>query len=212
MHLFSILEALVLVVALSVDAFVASLAYGTNKIKIPFRSVVVISLVCSAMLALSLAVGSLVRPFLPPGLTNLLCFAILFVLGAVKLCDSTIKSIIRKKQQLKKELSFSFLHLSFILCVYANPEQADLDASKTLSPAEAASLALALSLDGLAVGFGAAFSNINPFVSVLFSLLINIFAVVLGCRAGNKIAERSSLNLSWLSGVMLLLIAVTKLF
>lgn len=39
------LEALLLVTALSVDAFVASFAYGANKIRIPLSSVAVINLI-----------------------------------------------------------------------------------------------------------------------------------------------------------------------
>jgi len=36
------LETILLVLALSLDAFVASMAYGTNGIKIPFKSIIII--------------------------------------------------------------------------------------------------------------------------------------------------------------------------
>lgn len=209
--IFAALESLVLVTALSVDAFVASFAYGTNKIKIPFRSVAVITLVCSAILAVSLSLGTLVRPYVPAHLAGVVCFAILFLLGIVKLCDSALKSMIRKSQGLHKKISFSALHLDFILDVYANPENADCDCSKTLSPAEAAPLAVALSLDGLAVGFGAAIASVDPVQAVLFSLAANIIAVGFGCFVGNKVAEKLSLDLSWLSGLLLMVLAFLKL-
>ena len=209
--LFSILESLVLVTALSVDAFVASFAYGTNRIKIPFRSVAVITGVCSAILAVSLFLGALVRPFVPPHLAGAVCFAILFLLGVVKLCDSAIKSLIRRSRGLHKKISFSAMHLSFILDVYANPENADSDCSKTLSAAEAAPLAVALSLDGLAVGFGAALADANPLRAVVFSLAANTLAVFGGCFAGNKIAEKFPLDLSWVSGLLLMVLAFLKL-
>jgi putative Mn2+ efflux pump MntP len=48
------LEALLLAFSCSLDAFVASIAYGTNKVKIPFLSVQIINLVCSFILAISL--------------------------------------------------------------------------------------------------------------------------------------------------------------
>lgn len=209
--IFTILESILLVVALSTDAFVASFAYGTNKIKIPFHSVVVISTICSLLLAISLFIGTIVRSFITPHITEMICFLVLFFLGIVKLCDSTIKAMIQKRKHLSKELSFSFFHLSFILHVYANPEEADSDASKILSPAEAASLAVALSLDGLAVGFGAALADINSLQIILFSLIFNIAAVMGGCYVGNKIAEKLPLDLSWLSGVLLMALAVLKL-
>lgn len=153
---YAALEALLLVVALSLDAFVASFAYGAQRIRIPYSSAAIISVICTAMLAVSLLAGSLLRPFLPQSLTKGLCFAILFLLGLVKLCDSTIKTLIRKHKRMHRQVSFSLFSLKFILDVYADPEKADRDGSRELSPAEAASLAVALSLDGLAVGFGAA--------------------------------------------------------
>lgn len=209
--IFTILESILLVVALSTDAFVASFAYGTNKIKILFRSVVVISTICSLLLAVSLFVGTIIRSFITPHMTEMICFFVLFVLGIVKLCDSTIKTTIRKRKNLSKELSFSFFHLSFILHIYANPEDADSDSSKILSPSEAASLAIALSLDGLAVGLGAALTDINHMQIILFSFIFNIMAVMGGCYVGNKVAEKLPLDLSWLSGILLMILAVLKL-
>ena len=208
---FAILEPLVLVTALSVDAFVASFAYGTNQIKIPFRSVAVISGICSAILGVSLFLGSLVRPFMPEHLAGVLCFSILFLLGIAKLCDSAIKSLIRRSQGIHKKISFSAMHLRFILDVYANPENADSDCSKSLSAVEAAPLAIALSLDGLAVGFGAALSEAAPLRAVLFSLVANVIAVSAGCLTGNKVAEKIPLDLSWVSGLLLMVLAFLKL-
>ncbi|MDA6840406.1 manganese efflux pump, partial [Escherichia coli] len=80
-------------------------------------------------------------------------------------------------------------HLNFILTVYADPEQADQDRSRLLSPAEAFSLAVALSLDGLAVGFGAALGSVGVWQSLLFSLFIGAGAVRLGAFLGNRLAS-----------------------
>ena len=44
---YAVLEALLLVVALSMDAFVASFAYGAQRIKIPFSSAAIISVICT---------------------------------------------------------------------------------------------------------------------------------------------------------------------
>ncbi len=48
------IESLLLVLAVSLDAFVASIAYGTNKIKIPFVSATIINIICSSVLGVSL--------------------------------------------------------------------------------------------------------------------------------------------------------------
>lgn len=206
-----ILEAAALASALSIDTFAASFAYGSNKIKIPLSSIQIISLICSAMLGLSLLAGAYVSRFIPGWLTNTICFSILFLLGMTKLLDSFTKSIIRKYNSVRKQIRFSMFNFRFVLSLYADPEAADQDHSKTISPAESASLAVALSLDGIAVGFGAALGNVNVLAVVLCSLVANALAALLGVYLGGKTVEKIPFNLSWVSGAILILMAFAKL-
>jgi len=81
--------------------------------------------------------------------------------------DSFTKAIIRKNTNLNKKIKFSFFNINFILTLYADPEKADVDFSKTLSPKESVALAISLSFDGLAVGFGAVMGNVNGFGSLI---------------------------------------------
>jgi len=207
----SVAEALLIVTALSTDAFVSGFAYGANRIKIPFTSVTVINVICSAILAASLFFGSLLGPFLPPYLTAAICFVLLLGLGLSKLFDSAVKAFIQKHTEFRRKIRFSAFNLRFILNIYANPEEADRDHSRILSPSEAAYLAVALSLDGLAVGFGAGITDTNPILVVAFSLISDMLGVMLGCWLGNRITRKLNLNLTWLSGALLILLAFLKL-
>ena len=162
-------------------------------------------------LSWNLLVGSIISGYIPSWITTVICFIILFTIGTIKLLDSITKSIIRKYNNLNKELKFSFLNFKFILNLYANPEDADIDSSKILSIREAIALAISLSLDGLAVGFGAALTNVNGVIIFFFSFLTNTLAVLLGCNIGNKLAAKISFNLSWLSGIVLIVLAFLKL-
>ncbi len=206
-----ILESIILVTALSLDAFVASFAYGTNKIKIPILSALILTVICSLTLTISLFIGALIRPYLHETVTHVLCFMILFILGITKLFDSSIKAYIRKKKTLNKQIAFKALNLHFILNIYADPKIADKDDSRTLSLSEAISLALALSIDGLAVGLGAALANVNSLIIIITSLFIGMVAVMGGSLLGEKISEKINLDLSWLSGLLLVILAIMKL-
>ncbi len=206
----SLVEALLLVTASSTDAFVSGFAYGADKIKIPFRSAAMISLICSLILAFSLFLGSLAGPLFPRGIAVLFSFSLLLFLGIVKLFDSSIKAFIRKNNTINKKIKLNLFNLCFVLNIYADPETADLDRSKTLSPKEAAYLALALSLDGLAVGFGAGLFNFNPLFVLLLSLVSNLSAVLIGSVLGNKVAKHFSLDLSWCSGLLLIVLALMR--
>lgn len=207
-----ILQAAAVALSLSVDAFAASFAYGSNRIKVPLSSINTINLICSAITGISLFAGKLLQPYIPERLTMVISFTILFLLGAAKLLDSITKSIIRKHSHINKKVRFSLFHFRFILHLYADPEEADIDSSKTLSPAEAASLAVALSFDGIAVGFGAALAGISTWAVIVSSLVMGMLALCLGLYLGGRLARKTPFNLSWLGGGILIVMAFLKLF
>lgn len=206
-----ILEAMVLASALSMDTFLASFAYGNKNIKIPWVSVLTITIICSFMLGTSLLVGTIFRQYISASLTTMISFSVLFVLGLVKLLDSVTKSLINKYNSFKREITFSAFHIKFILNLYANPTDADVDASKVISPGEATMLALALSLDGLGVGFAAAVGNVNAIAILLCALVTDTLAVITGFYFGNKLARKVPFQISWLSGLLLISLAFLKL-
>ena len=206
------LQAAAVALSLSVDAFAASFAYGSNRIKIPMSSIHTINLICCAITGLSLFAGSILQPHLSEQLTVGISFTILFLLGVIKLLDSITKSIIRKHSNIDKKVRFSLFNFRFILHLYADPEKADINRSKTLSPAEAVSLAIALSFDGIAVGFGAALLGISAWAIIASSLITGMIALCLGQYLGNKLSHKAPFNLSWLGGGILIIMAVLKLF
>jgi ATP-dependent Lon protease len=113
---------------------------------------------------------------------------------------------------IKKEIRFALFNFKFILNLYADPEKADVDASKSISPTEAVSVAIALSLDGIAAGMGAAFGGVNGWALLISAFVINALAIFAGCRIGRKVSQKSRCNLSWLGGLILMAMAVLKLF
>lgn len=192
------LEAAAISLALSVDSFIAAFSYGTSKIKIPLPSVGIISVTGSLITGLSMLAGSFVKDFIPPGFTTLLSFGILFLLGVLKLFESS------------------------------EPANADKDNSHSISAKEALSLSAALSLDGCAAGFGASLSagtpaspgaaaagtvsSLVPVAAVfLFSLIFGVFMVLAGSHIGNKAAGRLPIKPGIIGGLLLILLAVARL-
>lgn len=192
------LEAAAISLALSVDSFIAAFSYGTSKIKIPLSSVGIISVTGSLITGLSMLAGSFVKDFIPPGFTTLLSFGILFLLGVLKLFESS------------------------------SPANADKDNSHSISAKEALSLSAALSLDGCAAGFGASLSastpaspgaaaagtvsSLVPVAAVfLFSLIFGVFMVLSGSHIGNKAAGRLPIKPGIIGGLLLILLAVARL-
>ncbi len=205
------MESVLLVLALSLDAFVASIAYGTNKIKIPFTSMTIITIVCSMFLAASIFFGSLLKQLLPSNITIIISFIILMSLGIYYLFESLIKNFLEKKSDSNHKVKFKLFNIWFIIDIYIDETKADFDNSKILSSKEALYLAIALSLDSIAIGFGSGLGNVNYFHVILLSLVSGMIAIWIGLFIGRKFVEKSKLNLSWLAGIILMVLAVLKL-
>jgi putative Mn2+ efflux pump MntP len=101
--------------------------------------------------------------------------------------------------------------LKLILRLYADPEAADADTSGCISAKEAGVLAVSLSLDGMAVGFGAALLSINVWALLGWSLVTNMVAIIAGRHMGHTLADKLPFNISWLSGVVLIGLAIGKM-
>ncbi len=119
-----------------------------------------------------------------------------------------LKNALRKRQG-EGGLKFRFFNIDFVVCVYLDETKADCDSSKNLSAKEALTLALALSADSLASGFGAGLGNPNIVRIVIASLLAGLCAIAVGDFLGQKVSCKKP-NVSWLSGVILILLGLFK--
>lgn len=205
------LESLLLVSSLCIDSFVASIAYGTSKIRIPFISKIIINLVCTLTLACSLLIGSLVKSFLPNNIPMILGFLLLMALGIYRLFESIFKSYITIYSKSDIPLTFKLFDFQFVLQVYANEIKADFDNSKSLNIKESFYLGLALSLDSLAVGIGSSLCNVNYAEVILLCFVIGLILISIGAFLGKKFVQKIDLDLSWLSGALLILLAILRI-
>jgi putative sporulation protein YtaF len=209
-----LLEALAVACALSLDAFVSGFAYGANRIKIPLASALVVNLICGATLAAALFAGGWIGAFIPPAAALTVCAALLILLGLAKIADSCFKALAARRPNMDTEIKFSLFSLKFILHIHAKPEAADADRSKVLRPGEAAALAFAVSLDGLAAGLGAGLADSGAAARLAvigFSLIVEFLVLLAGGFLGRCAASRGRVNLAWLSGLILIGLAVWKL-
>lgn len=206
------IETLLLVLSVSIDSLLASIAYGTSKIKIPLTSAFIVDIISASMLGLSLIVGGFLQNYISANVGRVMSFLILFILGVYRLFESLLKSYIKNKSNDLSPLTFKLFDFNIVLQVYADETKADFDKSKILTSKEALYLALALSLDSLAVGFGSSLISINYVQVFIVAILIGIIAILLGSFIGRKFVENTNINLSWLSGAMLIILAFLRAF
>ncbi len=206
------IETLLLVLSVSIDSFLASISYGTSKIRIPFSSALIVDIISSTMLGSSLLVGSFLQDYISLNIAKIISFIILFLLGIYRLFESILKSYINNNSKELSPFKFKLFDFNFVLQVYADEIKADFDKSKILTSKESIYLAFALSLDSLAVGFGSSLLTINYIEVFIVSIIIGLIAILLGACVGRKFVESTNLNLSWLSGLMLVILAFLRVF
>ncbi len=196
------LQSLILVFALCTDTFVASLAYGANQVHVSWGKVALLNGICSGCLGAALGMGSLIDAFIPENLTKVICFVCLFTLGLVKLLDYSIKAFINRNSCVRRDLSFSLSGLKVIVSIYGNPMAADADGSLSLGWKETVFLAFAMSIDSLDIPAG---------LTLLLSFLVGMCMMYAGLCLGAKVASRWKCDLSWISGALLMILALTKI-
>lgn len=199
------------VLALSIDAFTACVAYGANNIRISERSAAVISLMGTAFLTVSVLAGNWVSSWIPADICKAVCFGILFLVGFLNFFQGTLKNSLMKKTDNTGRFNFRIREIAFAVEVFVDETKADRDHSNTLSIREALYLAMALSVDSLATGFGIGFSEVALWQIALFSVVVTAAAVLVGSFVGQRISRRTKMDLSWLSGLILIGLAFGKL-
>lgn len=200
-----------LVFALSLDTFFACIACGADGIRIPFRSSLVMAAVGSLCLSLSLLFRGLLDRLFPVDWIRYVSFALLLILGIAALFQAGIKAALSRRAQKKEPLTFTCFHVSCVLSVYVDETKADWDHSKTLSPREALLLAVPLSADSLITGLSIVPVPLKIAALVPFSFLLGCTAALAGAALGRKAACASRMDLSYITGLILILIAIMKL-
>ncbi|MGI5893493.1 MAG: sporulation protein [Candidatus Merdivicinus sp.] len=199
-----------LVLALVTDAFIACFAYGTEKIRIPFGSALLISGIGTGILLLSMLAATPFQNILSPHICSLIGNLLLFLIGLLSSLQNFLKSTLRKKTNARKQLDFHWSGISFALTVYLNETEADFDRSKTLSLREAATLGAVLSLDSFGIGFGSGFLQHHYIFLIGCSLLLHTSAILLACFLGQRTAGKLPGFCTACGGILLMILAISK--
>lgn len=148
--------------------------------KVPLASAVSAAVVSAAFLAFGLAAGNLTAPYIPAAVKKYISFAVLSVFGLCKLAG-------------KEEDSRAH----------------DKNADRKLSAGEAVVLGAALSIDGLAAGFGAMASPVVVVSASLFTFFFTAAALYLGAKGGSGMKTGRLGNIA--AGLALTILAAQKL-
>ena len=146
--------------AVSVDGFLAGLAYGLRGMRLPVVCLAIISLASVGIMSVALTAGTVLGVWLGAGRAELLGALILLIMGLWIILEAWLKVAAGECQE-KPLLRWRIASLGLVIQVMRQPTRADLDLSGGLSWGEAVLLGLALALDAFGVGLGAAMTGLT---------------------------------------------------
>lgn len=202
---------LLFLIAVSVDSITAGLTYGTGDVHIKPLSYVFLIGIPALFVTLSNQLGTLLCLFFSEKNIGLLSFALLLFMGCEKLLESLIRYLAAKYPSLAKNWGCKIKQLNIIFTIYLSPEDANQKDRQILSAGEALLLSLALSLDSILVGMAFHLATLPWPLLFLLASLMNYLFFLTGYGIGRSLAARSRIDLSWLSGLILLLLSVLAL-
>ncbi len=197
---------LTLAVALSLDSLGVGVAYGLRRIRLPRSLYLIVALCTGSLMGLSMVLGSHLSGYLSPLLARRAGGAILVGVGFWQLYQGWqgyrrqlgraasgvgaagaeaaaapgAGAPLAPRQVLKLDLRA----LGLVVQILVEPAAADVDQSGEIEVPESVALGLALGLDSLAAGFGAAMAGYGLALVPLVALTCAVF-VRMGLGAGS---------------------------
>jgi len=212
MNLFYVL---LLGIAVSIDGFVAGIAYGLKNICMPLTSLLIVCMTTIACTGAAMASAYILGTIINTQLATLLGALVLVLIGLFTLFQEYLlkdaNESIRNGDIVSPKLTFSIGRL--VISIMADPEKADIDNSQLISPIEALFLGLALGVDNMVATFAAALIEPLPLYTPLLMGFIQILVIAAGLFTSTRfVTDRFKKSFSYLPGIILIILGLIRLF
>lgn len=207
----TIMPVLLFMFAVSIDSLSAGFAYGAERVHIKPAAMFLLVFIPSISITIMTKAGALIFSLIPTALFSTLSFLILFFLGCVKLLESLIRHLSGKYSDTVGNWACRIKQLNIIFTIYFSPEDANKQDVQILSAKEAFFLSLALSLDSILASMAFSCQVSSMLLFFLMAVLFHFLLFMAGLLLGMLVSRKFSIDLSWLSGLFLILLAILTL-
>jgi putative sporulation protein YtaF len=204
---------LILAFAVSLDSFSVGLTYGLRKMRIPFKSILIIACCSAIALMIAMMIGRVTIQFLSPAFAEKLGGIILICLGGWVLYQffrpEKAKDVLPHEKTI---VNFEIKSLGLVIKILQKPMSADFDKSGAITGIEAFMLGLALSLDAFGAGIGAAMLGFSPYYLALTVAIMSSLFVFMGLRVGVLFSNSGwAQKCSFIPGILLIILGIWKI-
>lgn len=201
--------------AVSIDGFVAGIAYGLKNICIPVTSLLIICIttIISTAIAMSSAciLGSFINTQLAIGFGALL----LILIGLFSLFQEYLTKDAHN-DRVNETITSSQLAFSIgrqVINIMADPEKADVDQSRYINSLESLFLGIALGVDNLIATFAAALMEPLPLYTPMIMGGIQIIVITAGIYTSKHfISATLKKRFPYIPGIILILLGLVRLW
>lgn len=178
----------------SLDSFTVSVSYGIRNIKLPYKSILAVCIISTIGTFLPMKFGQIIISYTGENIINYIGSIILIIIGAFFIYET----VVAKDDIIKDVLN--------------NPTTIDIDKSGTIDINEALILAIALTVNNIAVGVASSVAGLSIIHTTLFTFIVTFVSIQLGYSLGKHKLANSFGNYSQItSGFIMILIGFIKI-
>lgn len=201
--------------AVSIDGFVAGIAYGLKNICIPLTSLLIVCITTILCTGAAMAIAYILGTLINTQLAIFLGALILLIIGLFSLFQEYLikdaNDYITNGATVSPKLTFSIGRL--VINIMADPEKADVDQSQRINLLEALFLGLALGVDNMVATFAVALMEPLPFYTPLIMGLIQIIVITAGIYTSKHfISDTLKKRFPYLPGIILIILGLIRLW
>jgi len=210
----NLIYVLLLGFAVSIDGFVAGIAYGLKNICIPRTSLLIVGITTILCTSVAIEIAYILGALINTQLAILLGALVLIMIGLFSLFQEYLikdaKNYISNGEVTSPKLTFSIGRL--VINIMADPEKADVDQSQRINPLEALLLGLALGVDNMVATFAAALMEPLPFYTPFIMGFIQIIVITAGIYTSRRfISDQLKKSFPYLPGIILIILGLIRL-
>lgn len=209
----NIFYVLLLGFAVSMDGFVAGVAYGLKKIRMPIGSLSIVGIVAAILTAIAMVCAYGLGKLIDTHLAIALGASLLILLGLWSVFQQYLTKDVTSYEAdgevTARKLTFSLGRL--VISIMAKPETADVDKLGVISSLEAVFLGLAVGLDAMVGTFAAALMGRLPLYTPLAIGIIHMVCIAAGCSSTNFVSDDLKKRVPYLPGTLLILLGIIRL-
>ncbi len=212
------LSLLVLALALSLDSLTVGLLYGARRIRVSWGALLIVSLATGLLLGVAMSAGRLFASVMPPEMAGRLGALVLACVGAWVTYQTWRNSRQPREEapapeaaERRKVWRLQLGSVGIVIEILREPGAADIDRSGHINPLEACFLGIALALDSVAAGLGAAMAGYSPYGLPLAATAASFLMMLLGTRGARFLPFRLEGRWSMLHGVVLMLLGLYRM-